>query len=59
MIFRFSQVDQAAISAALQTLSTGTTFDAAFRDYNSTFVFATPLLPALTPSPRRPRSTTA
>jgi len=37
-----SQVDQAAISAALQTLSTGTTFDAAFRDYNSTFVFGNP-----------------
>lgn len=37
-----SQMDQAAISAALQTLGTGTTFDAAFRDYNSTFVFGNP-----------------
>ena len=37
-----SQVDQAAISAALLTLGTGTTFDAAFRDYNSTFVFGNP-----------------
>ncbi|MFA5851236.1 MAG: hypothetical protein WC820_00915 [Spirochaetales bacterium] len=37
-----SQVDQAAISSALQSLGTGTTFDAAFRDYNSTFVFGNP-----------------
>lgn len=37
-----SLVDQAAISSALQAVGTGTTFDAVFRDYSSTFVFGNP-----------------